>query len=145
MQNFIAMAMTMMVLAGSLSTIFGKTIDQKVILNEKDAAGHLVPHETEFKHPLLMNLLMFIGEASLLGVLYFKHRNDSVAAASHEKNKVSRLTFLVPALCDTFGSFLNFTALAYISASSYQILKMLQMPIVVLLNIGIFRRSFSLT
>lgn len=26
--------------------------------------------ETEFKHPLFMNLLMFMGEASLLFILY---------------------------------------------------------------------------
>ena len=79
----------------------------------------LVPHETEFKHPLMMNLLMFIGEASLLLVLRYQLANDSVAAASHEKNKARPMLFLGPAILDTVGSFLNFTALAYISASTY--------------------------
>jgi len=61
-----------MIIAGSGATIFGKIMDQKIILNEKDASGMLVPHETEFKHPLLMNLLMFTGEASLLLVLRYQ-------------------------------------------------------------------------
>ena len=134
-----------MVIAGSLCTIFGKIMDQKVMINEEGASGSIVPHLTEFKHPLLLNLLMFMGEASLLIVLHFQLRNDSAAAAIHEKNKANRLVFLVPAILDTFGSFLNFTALAYISASTYQILKMLTMPFVVLLSIIFLRRSFSLT
>ena len=70
--NFVMFVMGMMIIAGSCSTIFGKIMDQKVILNEKDASGMPVPHETEFKHPLLMNLLMFIGEASLLLVLRYQ-------------------------------------------------------------------------
>ena len=99
--------------------------------------------ETEFKHPLFMNLLMFIGETSLLLVLHYQLKRDPIAAANHAKNKVSPLTFVAPAALDTFGSFLNFTGLAYISASSYQILKMLCMPLVVLLSVIFFRRTFS--
>ena len=68
-----------------------------------------------------------------------------MAAATHEKNKASRLLFLGPAILDTCGSFLNFTALAYISASTYQILKMLTMPIIVILSITFLRRKFSKT
>lgn len=51
--------------------------------------------------------------------------------------------FLAPATLDFFASFLQFTALAFISASSYQILKMLQMPFVVVLSIIFLKRQFS--
>ena len=70
-RSWVMFVIVAMILAGSVSTIFAKIMDQKVMLNEKDASGMLVPHETEFKHPLLMNLLMFIGEASLLLVLRY--------------------------------------------------------------------------
>ena len=58
-----------MVVAGSLCTIVGKIMDQKVRLPETGVDGVLTMTETEFKHPLVMNLLMFLGEASLLMVL----------------------------------------------------------------------------
>lgn len=58
-----------MVTCGSLCTIVGKIMDQKVKLIATDEAGVLTAQETEFRHPLVMNLLMFIGEASLLMVL----------------------------------------------------------------------------
>jgi drug/metabolite transporter (DMT)-like permease len=51
--------------------------------------------------------------------------------------------FALPALLDVCGSFLNFTALAFVAASTYQILKMLQLVFVVLLSIAIFKRKYS--
>lgn len=129
-----------MVLAGSFCTIFGKVMDKKVMLESTDSSGALITSETEFKHPLLMNFLMFLGEASLLLVLRYQLKNDSVKAAIHAKNKASPLMFLAPATLDVFASFLQFTALAFISASSYQILKMLQMPFVVVLSIIFLKR-----
>ena len=85
----------------------------------KDEDGSLILVETSFTHPLFMNLLMFSGEATLLFVLYFKMKADPIAAATHAKNKASPLIFAAPAFLDTCGSFLNFTALAFLSASSY--------------------------
>ena len=66
---FILMITTCMVTAGSLATILGKVMDQKVMIPDSSdsASGSMI--ETEFKHPLLMNFLMFMGEASLLFVL----------------------------------------------------------------------------
>ena len=60
-----------MVTTGSLCTIFGKMMDQKVQMEDKkaDISGLHRMHESEFNHPLLMNLLMFTGEATLLIVL----------------------------------------------------------------------------
>ena len=115
-------------------------MDKKVMLESTDSSGTLITSETEFKHPLLMNFLMFLGEASLLLVLRYQLKNDSVKAAIHAKNKASPLMFLAPATLDVFASFLQFTALAFISASSYQILKMLQMPFVVVLSIIFLKR-----
>jgi len=62
---------------------------------------------------------MFLGEASLLFVLKFQLQVDPIAAAAHAKNKASRWLFLAPTFLDACGSFLNFSALALISASSY--------------------------
>ena len=108
-----------MVTAGSMCTIVGKIMDQKVRLPEADDAGIVQLHETEFKHPLVMNFLMFIGEASLLLVLRWQLSTDSIAAASHAQNKLSPLTFAIPALLDTIGSFAGFTGLMLISPSTY--------------------------
>ena len=55
--------MTSMVIFGSSGTIFAKIMDQKV---------DTPTEESEFKHPLFMNLLMFSGEALLLPALYIK-------------------------------------------------------------------------
>ena len=49
-----------------------------------------------------------------------------------------------PALLDTMGSFLNFTGLALISASTFQIMKMLCMVFVVLLSVTVLRKRYSL-
>ena len=54
------------------------------------------------------------------------------------------LVFAGPALLDTIASFLQFTGLALISASTYQILKMLCMVFTVFLSIVIFRRRYTL-
>ena len=80
---FILLIMVGMVTAGSLMTIVGKIMDQKVRLPETGPDGVIQLHETEFKHPLVMNFLMFLGEASLLIVLRFQLRSDPIAAASH--------------------------------------------------------------
>ena len=100
--------------------------------------------ESEFNHPLLMNLLMFAGEASLLLVLSYQHNGDKNAKAAHEKNKASPILFVIPALLDTCGSYLTFVSLALISASSYQILKMLCMVFVVILSRTVLKKSYSL-
>ena len=142
---FIFMITAGMVTAGSLATILGKVMDQKVMIPDQSdgvVSGSMI--ETEFKHPLLMNFLMFMGEASLLFVLQIQLKQDPIAAAVHEKNKANPVLFAAPALLDTFGSFLNFTGLMLISASSYQILKMLCMVFVVLLSVIVFRRVYSL-
>jgi len=81
--------------------------------------GETILVETEFKHPLIMNLLMFSGESILLLVLAYQLSKDPVAAARHQKNKVNPMVFSAPALLDVIGSFLNFTGLALISASTY--------------------------
>ena len=104
-----------MVIFGSVATIFLKIMDQQVYLpSGKNEDGSLLLVETRFQHPLLMNLLMFLGEAILLFVLYFKMQADPIAAAAHAKNKASPWVFAAPALLDASGSFLNFTALAFI-------------------------------
>ena len=64
-------------------------------------------------------------------------------AVEHARNKASPYIFAAPALLDCIGSFLNFTGLAFISASSYQMLKMLSMVFVFLLSITVLRRNYK--
>ena len=68
---------------------------------------------------------------------------DPIMAVDHARNKASPFVFAAPALLDCIGSFLNFTALAFISASSYQMLKMLTMVFVFLLSVTVLRRSYA--
>ena len=105
--------------------------------------GAFLLKETEFKHPLYLTLLMFLGEASLLIVLRFMHRADPVAALVHERGRANPLMFVAPAFIDLCASFLSFTALAFIVASSYQILKMLCMVFVVVLSVLVLRRQYT--
>ena len=72
-----------MILAGSFATIFGKIIDQRVALPKETINGEVITVETEFRHPLIMNLLMFSGESILLLVLALQLSKDPAAAARH--------------------------------------------------------------
>ena len=109
-----------MILGGSFTTIFAKTIEMEVWL-PKENSNSQVPNWvlTEFKHPLIMNLLKFAGESVLLPILSFKLLKDPEAARSHVVNKINPLIFTAPAILDTFGSALNFTGLLMIAASTY--------------------------
>lgn len=136
-----------MIATGSLCTIFGKIMDQKVsFFREEDVgiAGLHIMKESEFNHPLLMNLLMFIGEASLLIVLQFQLARDPTLRHQHNMNKMNPFVFSCPALLDTIASFLQSTGLALISASTYQILKTLCMVFTVFLSLVVFRRKYTI-
>jgi len=65
------------------------------------------------------------------------------AAVAHQQNKANPLLFLSPAFLDVCGSFLNFTGLALISASTYQILKMLSLVFVTFLSVTLLGRRYS--
>ena len=66
-----------MILGGSFTTIFAKTIEMEIWL-PKQTVNSQVPDWvlTEFKHPLIMNLLKFAGESILLPILSFKLIKD---------------------------------------------------------------------
>jgi len=133
-----------MVVTGSMTTIFGKIIDQHVLMPKQGANGETIMVDTEFKHPLIMNLLMFAGESMLLIILALQLARDPVAAARHQKNKANPLIFTAPALLDTLGSFCNFTGLVLISASTFQIMKMLCMVFVVLLSVTVMQKRYTI-
>ena len=109
-----------MILGGSFTTIFAKVIEMEIWL-PKETVNSQVPNWvlTEFKHPLIMNLLKFAGESILLPILSFKLIKDPEAARSHAVNKINPLIFMAPAMLDTFGSCFNFTGLLMIAASTY--------------------------
>ena len=135
-----------MILFGSLCTIFAKIIGTKVnILSDSNEAGSVLMAATKFRHSLFMNLLMFIGEAILLLVLVFKLHTNPTAAALHVKNKANPWLFAAPAFLDACGSFLNFTGLALISASSFYMLTMLSMVFTVFLSVVFLRKNYSWT
>merc|ERR1711871_1117374 len=90
-----------------------------------------------------MNLLMFGGESLLLIALAIQLSKDPVAATRHQKNRVNPMIFSAPALLDTLGSFLNFTGLSLISASTYQIMRMLCMVFTVILSVTVLRKRYS--
>ena len=60
-----------MVVGGSISTISAKFI-QTDLLGDR----HSVMQAEEFRHPLVMSMLMFAGEASLLGLLRLRQMFD---------------------------------------------------------------------
>ena len=123
-----------MVIAGCLVTIFAKLMDQKVhkVVTDDDGTEHL--HTVDFKHPILLNFFLFLGETFLFVVLKLKHAKDPVAKANHERNKVNPLWFAIPACLDAIDSVLNFSGLMLITASTYQILENLAVVYVVLLS-----------
>ena len=73
-------------MGGSLATIFGKMIDQDVTIDviEQTAGGEeTVSKVVEFKHPLIMNMLMFSGEIMLLLFLQIYLMKNPEAAVAH--------------------------------------------------------------
>ena len=101
----------MMVIGGSCATIFGKLMGQDILMD----SGKLVP----FKHPMVMNLLMFLGEAFLLVIYKMMQLKDPIIAETQSAKEMNPCWFMLPASFELCGSFLNFTGLLVISASSY--------------------------
>ena len=99
---------------------------------------------TEFKHPLIMNLLKFAGESILLPIFTLKILRNPEAARSHNINKINPLIFTAPAILDSLGSSLNFTGLVMIAASTYQIMRMLCMVFVVIFSVTLFRKTYTM-
>ena len=62
----VLLIMGFMVLFGSLSTILAKLMNQKVY---SDAP---TMEQSEFRHPLFMNILMFAGMSTLLPLYHLK-------------------------------------------------------------------------
>ena len=105
-----------------------------------DAQGGETLVDTHFRHPLIMNMLMFSGEAVLLLALAYQLSKNPVAAARHQKNAINPMVFAAPAFLNTLGSFLNFSGLMLMSSSAYHIMRMLCMIFVVLLSVTVLRR-----
>ena len=112
-------------------------------MNETDTGVEQVTKDVEFKHPLLMNLVMFAGEVVLLFLLQISLTKNPEAAAAHQRNRAHPCLFLTPSMLDVCGSFLNFTGLALITASTFQILKMLSLVVVALLSATVLRHRYS--
>ena len=100
--------------------------------------------DTYFRHPLIMNMLMFSGEAVLLLALAYQLSKNPIAAAKHQKNAINPMIFAAPAFLDTLGSFLNFSGLMLMSSSTFYIMRMLCMVFVVLLSVTVLRRQYSM-
>ena len=78
--SFVVFINIMMIVGGTMSTIFSKMVGQEVNMERVsglDKNGNMTYEtvKTEFRHPLFLNLLMFTGEASLLVILSFQLRN----------------------------------------------------------------------
>ena len=98
--------------------------------------------QIEFKHPILLNFFLFLGETMLFLVLKVQHYNDPVAKAHHEKNKINPIWFAVPACLDAIDSCLNHMGLMLITASTFQILENLAVVYVVVLSVILLRKRY---
>lgn len=121
---FIIFIYVAMVLGGTLSTIFSKMIGQTVQVEKitglnEDGSTAVMMVDSEFKHPLILNLLMFTGEALLLLVLAIQLYRDPVKKIHHMQTRANPVIFAVPALFDTLGSFCCFTGLSILAASTF--------------------------
>ena len=114
-----------MIFAGACTTIFAKIVEEPI--SELDDGAIKKSDDkamTEFKHPLVMNLFMFGGETLLILVFALKLIRDPIAYANYREKALSPAYFILPAIMDTLGSFLNWTGVYLISASSYAMLRM---------------------
>ena len=138
-----------MILAGACTTIFAKIVEEPITELDADGAlkknGNDTDAMTEFKHPLVMNLFMFGGETLLILVFALKLMRDPIAYANYKEKALSPAYFILPAIMDTLGSFLNWTGVYLISASSYAMLRMFQMVAVVFISVTLLDRFYSQT
>ena len=68
-----------MVIAGCMVTIFAKLMDQKVRKEVKADDGTVHVYRVDFKHPILLNFFLFLGETFLFIVLKLQLAKDPVA------------------------------------------------------------------
>ena len=88
-----------------------------------------------------MNILMFTGMSTLLPLYHLKNGcKEEVSSKEYVP-----LVFAIPALLDAISSALQFMGLILISASSYNMLKMLSMVFVVILSLILLQRSYTWT
>ncbi|CAK0839536.1 unnamed protein product [Prorocentrum cordatum] len=91
------------------------------------------PGEKTFDKPWLVNMYMFLGEATLLFVYGMKRRKISVASgqaalSSHEADAVAETRvpfymFAIPAACDVFGTGLAAVGQTYLDSAIWQMLR----------------------
>jgi len=139
-----------MLLTGSINTLSKKAQNDCSSSGLKDKDGN-VYHK--FDHPWFQTLIMFSGEAlCLLGLIYQRRKErqkaakqalaDPLAAPSYpdvnrKNQRVFQLIFILPTICDLFGTTLSGIGLLYVDASIWQ---MLRGSIIVFT--GIFSRIF---
>ena len=142
---YILSIMFAMVLAGCLETIFAKLLDSQKVNSEvlSDDGTTKSFALIEFKHPILLNFFLFLGETFLFLALKIKLSNDPVARENHEKNKINPLWFAVPACLDAIDSCLNFMGLMLITASTFQILENLAVVYVVILSVILLGKRYA--
>ena len=83
---------------------------------------------------------MFTGMSTLLPLYHLKNGCKEVSSKGYVP-----LVFAIPALLDAISSALQFMGLILISASSYNMLKMLSMVFVVILSLILLQRSYTWT
>ena len=78
----------------------------------------------EFKHPLLMSLLMSSGKMILL--FYFKLRlaGNNEASINNDQPKINPIIMMLPAIFDAFGSIMNIYGLIKLTESIWPMMGM---------------------
>ena len=131
--SFLIALVIIMVLAGASTTILPKTLNRDFTFEEN---GETVT--AKFNHPMMMNSFMFVAMSLSLPVFYAKKYLYGSTLPQPGPMKMIPL-----ALCDFCGSLLNWVGLALLMASTYQLLKMLCLVLIVLFSILIFKRSYD--
>lgn len=79
----------------------------------------------------------------MLIVFHLKMHCDPALKTNYARNGANPLVYTVPALLDLIASFLNFTGLILLSASSYSMLRMLCLVFTVLLSATVRRQTYE--
>ncbi|XP_065058715.1 solute carrier family 35 member F6-like [Rhopilema esculentum] len=124
-----------MLITGSINTLSKKAQNDCSAKGLKDMSGNAYH---SFDHPWFQTLIMFCGETlCLIGLIY--HRRKVRMAAQEEmlvdplgapqtsevssNQRVCQLIFMLPTVCDLFGTTLSGIGLLYVDASIWQMLR----------------------
>eukprot|EP01083_Nonionella_stella_P006394 18553_1 len=138
----------LMLASGTLVTLSGKYPDLKTkseadwvegkdgVFGEFSNGSKLPPHQ--FHHPFVLTGAMLLGEIMNLGAYFLKKRLNPEKSNQSRKPELRNVyIFVLPAMCDMFGTNLGYFGLNFTTASMF-----LMISGSVIIFTGIFSRIF---